>query len=216
MKKLSIGLIIFMVILAAGIIVVSQELPKCPKCQQTIYSSWWKYCPVCGAKLPEFLLQGKSVDEEIVLGNIYKNAKWSFRVDKPSDTWIFKTGKDAASINDAAVVVMTDRNAYSMIIPEDMPNMTLKDYENLVTPKLTNKQLVARKEISSNGVPGIMDEFDGDFENGQITWKMSVFKNGDNFYQVHCWALKQVFNKYRKECDLITQSFKIKGVEAGH
>jgi len=209
MKHWSRNLFLVLVILAIGMIAVTQELPKCPKCQQTTYSSWWKFCPACGAKLPEFQLEGKSAEEEVVLGNVYKNAKWTFRIEKPSDTWTFKTGKDATSFNEDSIVVMTDKSAFAMVIPETMSDMTLKEYEKIVMPKLEDKVVVAHKEITTAGIPGIMDEVEGGFESGQIIWKMTLFKDGDNFYQIHCWTLKQVFNKYRKECDLIARSFKL-------
>ena len=96
-----------------------------------------------------------------------------------------------------------------MVIPETMSDMTLKEYEKIVMPNLEDKVVVAHKEITTAGIPGIMDEVEGGFESGQIIWKMTVFKDGDNFYQIHCWTLKQVFNKYRKECDLIARSFKL-------
>jgi hypothetical protein len=205
--------VILVILVGAGLMVIGQELPKCPKCQQTIYSSWWKYCPNCGARLPEFQIQGRSADEEVVLGNVYKNTKWLFRIEKPAESWAFKTGKDATTFNGSAIVVMTDKSAYAMVIPEEMADMTMKQYENLVMPKLENKQLVSHKEITSRGIPGIVDEIEGDFEQGQITWKMAIYKDGDNFYQVHCWTLKQTFSKYRKECDLIIQSFKVEKTE---
>ncbi|OGF68196.1 MAG: hypothetical protein A2Y62_05395 [Candidatus Fischerbacteria bacterium RBG_13_37_8] len=206
MKKFGISLLFVAVVMV--FIVTAQELPKCPKCQQPVYSSWWKYCPACSTKLPEFEIKGKSIDEEIVLGNVYKNTKWKFSIDKPSDNWSFLTGKEAADFNKDAILAMSTESAYGMVIVEEMPDIQLKEYEKLVLPKLDNRQVASRKMIQIGGVQGVVDEVEGAYEGAQIMWKIAIYNEGDFYYQVHCWASKSLFERYRKECDIIIESFK--------
>ncbi len=201
-------ILIVAVFIMMSVIFIAQELPKCPKCNHTIYSSWWKYCPACGAELPEFDLKDEMTDNEVILGNIYNNKEWNFRIEKPSEEWKFLTGKEATDFNQDAILVIEGKDAYGMVIVEKMTDITLKEYEKLVLPKLDNAQVASTKLVKKGEYDGTIAEVEGSYEGAKIKWKMAIYKKSDNFYQLHCWGMASSYEKYKQECDIIIDSFK--------
>ena len=207
MRKLTLLLLLVSVFIICSI-VMAEELPKCPKCKQTIYSSWWKYCSACGTKLTDFKISGDSEGNEIILGNVYKNKEWLFQIDKPSERWKFFTVEDAKEVNRDSLLTIESESAYAMVIPEGMGDITLKDYEKLVIPKLDDMQVASRKVTNKGDYERSITEVEGSYQNAKIRWEMAIYKRGDNFYQVHCWASACIFEKHHDECETIINSFK--------
>lgn len=166
MRKLTLLLAVSIFIICN--ILIATELPKCPKCKQTIYSSWWKYYPACGAELLNFKISGDNEDDEVILGNVYKNREWSFQIDKPSEKWKFLTGEDAKKVNRDAILTIESEGVYAMVITEDMSDITLKDYEKLVIPKLDNVQVASRKVTNKGDYERSITEVEGSYENAKI------------------------------------------------
>ena len=150
-----------------GIALADFQLRQCSNgnCGKYALSDMWNFCPYCGTKLSPVSAVSKweLKNEYIVLGNIYKNNKLNFQIERPNQDWEFMTErKDLVEFNpDATVAMMSNKDVCSMVIIEDLPDVDLKGYADLVQPSLEDRVKLSQKDVTINDLNAIKIKWSG-------------------------------------------------------
>ncbi len=189
-------------IVVAGILgaarLVAQELPRCPKegCGQTVHSSWWKHCPMCGGALPAFALDGAATPQEAILGNVYVHGGLGIRVECPNQGWQILKGKGARDLHPSATMAMTcDPGFYALLIVKEIPGSTLEQYAEQVVPSLKPVETVENETRTVDGRKAIVRTFRGKKQDIDFVFRILVAEDGGRKVQVVCWALAPDYDK---------------------
>ena len=187
--------ILFLLLLGSGTAFAEDELRQCPneKCGRYALSDTWNYCPYSGTKLPEVkrAAKAKLPLKEIMIGNMYRNGRYGFQIERPSEKWRFLTkGKGLEDLNgDAAVGLESEDDVYSMVIAERMPGVSLEDFAKLVEPELEGRVLVYRDEVTINGVKAIKLKWSVEGEGIPFRFYYTVVAHGDLRFQIVSWCV---------------------------
>ncbi|MBI1884308.1 MAG: zinc ribbon domain-containing protein [Chlamydiae bacterium] len=178
-------------IMSTSLVFSGEELRRCvnEKCGQYAVSETWAYCPYCGTRLPE--LEKKEMDfsgESIVLGNVYKNKTYQFQIEKPTEAWSFLTDEALNEFNKEATVAMRSENVYSMVIVDKMPNVSLKDYEEIVSPDLEGLEKVYEQETEVSGQKGLKIKWSGKFHKLPLYYYYTLVESGNLKFQIIAWC----------------------------
>jgi rRNA maturation protein Nop10 len=184
--------IFFLTAVCAALESDAASLRQCPTDGRYAFSDEWAFCPWCGSKLPAIPQRGvpATVEEFLVLGNIYSNRPHRFSIERPDKSWRFITDKEEINaLNpDATVALESEGNVYSMVIVEQLPGVSLDKYAQLVSPSLDDLMLLADETGSVAGMPARKRVWQGRHNDLLFRFYYTLIAREETRFQIVSWS----------------------------
>jgi len=142
--------------------------------------------------------------------DIHTNSKLGFSVTKPSEAWTFITDRDEIlSINaEASLVIQKGEEAFSMILIERLPDLSLSEYAGKVIPNLEGATLLEEVETTIGGLEARRRQWRGKFGEIRYDFFYALLADGENRIQIVSWApTSKVDDNIRAQIRYIEDSF---------
>ena len=190
------------------------DLPHCRRCSQEVISGWWQHCPRCGTKLPRWTIYRKDLlEDETILGNIYFNKPYNFKIERPHEKWKIKIGDQAKKFNRDALVVMSDRKKKAfamMLVDEGMVDTTLEEYLELIKPEedktIKDVTIISKNKVMINDNEALQAEFEVKLGGTEFRFVYYLLEGRDK-YQLILWCAKKYYQNAQESFELLKNSF---------
>lgn len=164
----------------------------------------------------EVALEDSAALEPRVEGLRYHNPEYGFALTLPNADWQFLIDREMVeSYNEEALVVMNapDLDLYSMVIVEELPDVSLGDYADMIQPSLEDLVLIADKEaVTAEGLPAWRMIWEGTYDDIGMRFHYTLLEKETYRIQIVSWCTRSIWDAgVEEQFEAIGESFESTG-----
>lgn len=151
-----------------------------------------------------------------VEGLRYHNPEYGFALTLPNADWQFLIDREMVeSYNEEALVVMNapDLDLYAMVIVEELPDVSLGDYADMIQPSLEDLVLIADKEaVTAEGLPAWRMIWEGTYDDIGMRFHYTLLEKETYRIQIVSWCTRSIWDAgVEEQFEAIGESFESTG-----
>ena len=144
------------------------------------------------------------------VSNVFENVEHGFRIERPNESWRIITDKtELKDLNEDAVVAFeSEEGIYSMVIIEQLPQVSLDQYVSAVSPDLENVELLTDEKGTLTGLPARKRVWRGSHKGLPFRFFYTLVEKGDDRIQIVSWCAEATLTEILvKQINSLEDSF---------